>query len=295
MTTPTASPPDPTPDGRGETSRRTWPWVVLTIAAVLVVALVVWLVNRPGDAEPASPTSGTATSGTATEEPTETASPSGEPTDEETTSEPAAEGCAATGDGVPDGAGSHEIVDVDGDGQADTAWITPGADRAFGITTASGATFSTPIDSASPQVASAVVNVVAAGDGTAPVALVDTGREVLLLSAAGCALTPTQNEQGDPYTFDKGFTGFGTGVGCTEVSGELRLAGLNAVPGDDGDTFTVSRTFVDLDTDAQTATNGDEETVAEGAAADDAVVTTAQETSCGDLTAGKDGPQEPQS
>ena len=102
-----------------------------------------------------------------------------------------------------------------------------------------------------------------------------------------------QNAQGEQYTFDKGFTGFGTGVGCTEVDGELHLAGLNAVS-DDGTSFTVSRTFVDLDAGAQTATNGEEETVAQDAAADDPVVTTAQETTCGNLVAGQDGPLEPQ-
>ncbi|MBD5784861.1 hypothetical protein IF650_01590 [Cellulosimicrobium terreum] len=275
--------------------RRTWPWIVLTVAAVLVIALVVWLVARPSDSAPTAPPSSAATDGPTSSPSDDTSDDPSDGASDDATTEPAAQGCPAAGDGVPDGAGTHEVVDVDGDGEPDTAWITAGADRAFGITTASGATFSAPIESASPQPASAVVNVVAAGDGTAPVALVDTGREVLLFSTAGCAVTPTQNAQGEAYTFDKGFTGFGTGVGCTEEGGELRLAGLNAVPSDDGTTFTVSRTFVDLDADAATATNGDEETVAEDAAPDDPVVTTAQETSCGDLVAGQDGPVEPQS
>ncbi|WP_251152769.1 hypothetical protein [Cellulosimicrobium sp. Marseille-Q4280] len=290
MMTPSSAPPPagPDPSETDDQTRRTWPWIVLTVVAVLVVALVVWLVNRPTDGEPAA---SPAPSDTASESasPTETSSPSDSPT----TSAPAAEGCPAEGDGPPEGADTHEIVDVDGDGRPDTAWITGGADRAFGITTASGATFFAPIGSASPQPASAIVQLVAAGDGTSPIALVDTGREVLLLSAAGCAVTPTQNAQGESYTFDKGFTGFGTGVGCTEQGGELRLAGLDAVS-DDGTSFTVDRTFVDLDTDARTATNGQEETVATGAGPEDAVVTTAQETSCGDLVAGEDGPVEPQ-
>jgi len=287
---PTPGAPDPAWSGQepGAPQRRTWPWVVLTVAALLVVALVVWLVNRPADDAPAASPSPSASETDAS--PTE---PS--PTATTATTSPAAEGCPAEGDGPPAGAGTHEVVDVDGDGRPDTAWLTGGADRAFGVTTASGATFSAPLDSASPQAASAVVNVVAAGDGTAPVALVDTGREVLLLSLAGCAVTPTQNAQGEPYTFDKGFTGFGTGVGCTEEDGVLRLAGLNAVSDDDGTSFTVTRTFVDLDADARTAANGDEETVATDAGPDEAVVTTAQETSCGDLVAGEDGPVEPQS
>ena len=284
MTTP--DDPFPTPNPDTGTNRRTWPWIVLTVAAVLVVLVVVWLANRPAASDPATatpPPSGT----TASPAPTDSTSPTDDP------STPAAAGCPATDDGPPTDASTHEIVDVDGDGRPDSAWLTGGADRAFGITTASGATFSAPVESASPVPASAVVNVVAAGDGTAPVALVDTGREVLLLSVADCAATPTQNAQGEPYTFDKGFTGFGTGVGCTEVDGALRLAGLNAVS-DDGSSFTVSRTFVDLDAGARTATNGQTDTVAEGAAPDDPVVVTAQETSCGDLVAGTDGPVEPQ-
>ncbi|QJW35323.1 hypothetical protein [Cellulosimicrobium protaetiae] len=281
MTTPDPAFPTPEP----EQPRRTWPWIVLTVVAVLVIGVVVWLVNRPTDDAPAAETP--SVTDPASPSPTDDGSPTGE------TSTPAAEGCPAAGDGVPAGAGTHEIVDVDGDGRPDTAWLTGGADRAFGITTASGATFSAPVESASPQPASAIVQVVAAGDATAPIALVDTGREVLLFSVADCAVTPTQNAQGEQYTFDKGFTGFGTGVGCTEVDEELHLAGLDAVS-DDGTSFTVSRTFVELDTDAKTATNGAEETVAQDAAADDPVVTTAQETSCGDLVAGQDGPVEPQ-
>jgi len=285
MTTPQDPFPVPEPEP-AERTRRTWPWIVLTVVAVLVIALVVWLVNRPSGDEPAAETPAPTATETGDASPTDAGSPSDD------ASTPAAEGCPAAGDGPPAGADTHEIVDVDGDGRPDTAWLTGGADRAFGITTASGATFSAPIESASPVPASAVVNVVAAGDATAPIALVDTGREVLLFSAADCAVTPTQNAQDAQYTFDKGFAGFGTGVGCTEVDGALHLAGLNAVS-DDGTTFTVARTFVDLDAGATRATNGEEETVAQDAPADDPVVTTAQETSCGDLVAGQDGPVEP--
>ncbi|WP_159791648.1 hypothetical protein [Puerhibacterium puerhi] len=210
----------------------------------------------------------------------------------------AAAGCPATGGGTPHGAGTHEVADVDGDGRADTAWLTGGADRAVGITTASGATFSAPVESASPVAASAVVATVSTDDGGVPIVLVDVGREVLLYSAAGCALTPTQaatadGPTGEPYTFDKGFTGYGTGVGCSTVAGRLRLAGLDAAS-DDGETFTVTRTFVELGDAGAVARNGETRTVARGAAADDPVVATAQETTCGDLVAGRDGPTEPQ-
>ncbi|MEU2198686.1 hypothetical protein [Isoptericola sp. NPDC019482] len=268
-------------------ARNPWTWRVVVLAAVVVLAVAVWLVVRDGGGDGATAAS---PSPTATATATHDTSP--DPSSSPTTT--GAAGCAETDDGTPEGADTHEVVDVDGDGAADTAWLTAGAERRFGITTASGATFSAAIDSASPQRASAVVNVVAAGDGTTPIALVDTGREVLLFSAADCDLAATQNLAGAPYTFDKGFTGQGTGVGCTEVDGDLRLAGLNATSAD-GSSFTVERTFVDLDDAALNASNGDESTVATDAGPDDPVVVTAQETTCGEAAVGEDGPVEPES
>ncbi|MFD6135805.1 hypothetical protein [Isoptericola sp. NPDC060257] len=273
--------PEPTP------SRSPWTWRVIVLAVVLVAAVVVWLAVRDGGGDGATAASPLPT---ATATATEDASP--DPSSSPTTT--GAAGCAETDDGTPEGADTHEVVDVDGDGEPDTAWLTGGAERRFGITTASGATFSAAIDSASPQRASAVVNVVAAGDSTAPIALVDTGREVLLFSAADCDLAATQNLAGAPYTFDKGFTGQGTGVGCTAVDGALHLAGLNATSAE-GSSFTVTRTFVDLDDAALNASNGDEATVADDAGPDDPVVVTAQETSCGEAVVGEDGPVEPES
>jgi len=274
-------------------ARHPWTWRVVVLVAVVVLAVVAWLVVRgSGGGAPAASASPTATS---TGDPTPDKTGPDEAGPSDASSEPTGTtGCADTDDGTPDGADTHETVDVDGDGEADTAWLTGGPDRRFGITTASGATFSVAVDSASPQRASAVVNVVATGDGTAPIALVDTGREVLLFSAADCDLAATQNLTGDAYTFDKGFAGHGTGVGCTEVDGALHLAGLDATSAD-GRSFTVTRTFVDLDDDALTAANGEESTVATDAGPDEPVVVTAQETSCGELAAGTDGPVEPES
>ena len=273
---PGASPEPPPPSS----SRRGW---IIALAVLLVVAIgviVFLLVRDDGSDEPAASPS-ESTSSTAPE-PTTTTEPE---------SPPAAAGCAPNGVAAPPGANEVTVVDVDGDGKPDKAWISPGADRQFGITTASGATFSIPIESASPEPASAVVNLVQ--KDKLPIALVSTGREALLYSLAQCEVKPVANAQGQPYTFDLGFAGAGTGVGCSGA--DLDLAGLNAVAAADG-TFTVTRTFVTLDADARNATNGSPEDVATGAAADEAVVTTAQEFSCGDLVAGNpaDGPVEPQ-
>lgn len=272
--------PEPDPSA----SRRTWAWVVVACVVVVAVVVAVILATRPDDdaAAPAPTTSPSSSPATA---------PSAAPASTTaTTAAPA--GCAATDATTPEDAGVAEVMDVDGDGREDQAWITSGADRRFGITTASGATSSAVLDSASPEPASAVVQVVQSEE--IPVALVDLGREALLYSLAGCGVTPVRDVQGEPYTFDRGFGGAGTGVGCTSQGGVLRLAGLDAVSADDGATFDVTRTFVDLSADGRTATNGEPEQVATGAAKDAPVVTTAQEVSCGDLVAGEDGPSEPQ-
>ena len=282
-----------TPEHSRPASRRTWVWVIVACVVVVGVVVAVIVTSGSGDddavATPSATTSPTATPAPSSS-PSASASVSATPTPSATT---AAAGCAPNDEVAPGGADVVEVVDVDDDGRADHAWISPGADRRFGITTASGATFSAPIESAAPERASAVVQVIQ--QDVIPIALVDTGREALLFSLAGCSVSAVQNAQGDPYTFDLGFADAGTGVGCTEVDGSLRLAGLNAVSSDDGVTFDVTRTFVDLDADGRSATNGAAEKVATGAGKDEAVVTTAQEVSCGELVAGEDGPVEPAS
>ncbi|PWD51565.1 hypothetical protein C8046_13860 [Serinibacter arcticus] len=272
-------------------SRRLTPLV----AGVLVLAGCA----GPGD-EPA-PGSGSPTpipSEPATSEPSSSTSspggsdPSSSPTGSSTDTGTAGSGCPATNDGPPPGAAVAEIVDVDGDGRPDSAWITAGADRAIGVTTASGATFSAPISSASPIPASAVVGSVATTDaGDAPVVLVDLGREAQVFALTGCAVTQTVDDAGQPYVFDRGFGGQGTGVGCSDVDGAPRLAGLLAEETSDG--WTVTRTLIDLSDGARLAGNGSVEVVATAAAADDPVVTTAQEVSCGDQVAGAGGLTEP--
>jgi len=275
----------------GPTGRASRAWVGVLVAVVVVlIGLVVWLLaGRGGDETPAAATT---TAGVTSAPPATATEPAAPPATSAAPTGTTGPGCPAGGGGIPSGAGVHDVIDVDGDGHPDRAWLSGGSDRRFGISTASGATFSIAIDSASPVEASAIVQRVQA-DGI-PIALVDLSREALVYSLAGCKVTPVLNAQGEPYRFDRGFGDEGTGVGCTAEQGALRLAGLDAVRDADGK-YDVSRTFVDLDTDGRHATNGKREVVARGAAADSAVVTTAQEVSCGDLVAGRDGPVEPTS
>ena len=278
-------PPTGASEPSGEPPNRRRGWIIaLAVLLAAAVGVIVYLLVT-GDDDGAEPVASSTTSQSSSSSP----EPSQEPSEEPST---AAAGCAPNDETAPAGADVVTVIDVDGDGRPDQTWLSGGAGRTFGITTASGATFSATIDSASPVPASAIVNRVQADQ--IPIALVDLSREALVYSLAGCAVTPVANEQGEPYRFDRGFAGTGTGVGCSTDAGSLRLAGLNAVA-DTAGTYTVTRTFVDLDADGRHATNAAPEQVALGAGADEPVVTTAQEVSCGELVAGTDdGPVEPQ-
>jgi hypothetical protein len=210
-----------------------------------------------------------------------TASPIAEPGRSTRTTSPGA-GCPAGGR-VPRGAATGATADLDGDGRADTLWFSGGERRTLGVATASGAVFSTVFTSGAPQAASALG--ARLDDGSA-VVLLNTGRSVPLYAVIGCALVPTANVQGRQYTFDLGFTGYGTGVGCADLGHGLGLVGLNARPEEDGQSFEVTRTPILLHHHGVSATNGTTKVIAKDAAADDRVVTTAQSVTCG-----KDRPQ----
>ena len=249
--------------------------------------------QAPGDASAVESAAGSSAASSAEprdEEPSGT--PTAAPMDRAGGGAPVAgAGCAPGGDPAPGGARTASIVDIDGDGATDEAWFTDDVDdRRFGITTASGASFSTPIASASPIAASGVVGVVTAGTATSttvPIALIDTGRSVALYSLAGCTIAQTVDASGEPYTFDKGFTGYGTGVGCPDIDGALRLAGLDARG--DGERFRIDRTIIELSADGREASNGGTETVADVVLGDSDLVRIARSTTCGTATAGDGG------
>jgi hypothetical protein len=254
------------------------------LAAVAAVGLsLVACAASPAGSTPtrdATPTP-SADSGTpATALRTETPSTTGTP-DTGTGDSASPAGCPAGGS-VPHGAHTGATGDLDGDGRPDTLWLSGGSPRRLGVETASGAVFSTQFTSAAPQAASALG--ARLGDGSA-IVLLDTGRAVPLYAVIDCALVPTANVQGQQYTFDLGFTGYGTGVGCAELRRGLQLVGLKAESTDSGTTFTVTRTPIELDDHGASARNGQDEVVAEGVAADDPAVTEAQSVTCGTATA----------
>lgn len=199
-------------------------------------------------------------------------------TPSQSTSEPAAEGCSPTDKTVPPGAVTGATADLDGDGRPDELWLADvdGA-RVLGVRTASGAVLSTEFTSGAPQSATAYGQVL--GDGSA-IVLLDTGRAVPLYAVVDCELVPTHNEQGDQYTFDKGFTGYGTGVGCQEVDGDgLRLVGYLAEI--EGEQATVTSTPIELAGGGTSARNGQPEQQT-GLGPQDPLVAAAESIGCAD-------------
>jgi hypothetical protein len=198
-------------------------------------------------------------------------------------------GCPPTGDGVPAGADAQPTLDVDGDGQADTEWIdtSSGSDGGvtFGVTTASGATATAVIRSASPIERSVLVADVT-GSGEL-VALASDGRQVLLYALSDCGILPVLDEQGQPYAFDLGFTGAGTGVGCADADGDGvpdLLGLLLQQPGSEETEAVVQQTVVELD--GNVARNG---ATTSAAAGDEVRQEEARSVTCGDLNLDTDG------
>jgi hypothetical protein len=190
-----------------------------------------------------------------------------------------AKGCPAGGAAIPKGAGKARTADLDGDGKRDTLWLADvGSRRILGVRTASGAGFSVTFANAAPESADAVANTLYYGTA---VILLDTGRSVELYAVTGCRIVQSLNPQGQQYTFDKGFTGFGSGVGCPAFGSGRHLAGYLAVGGPKGAPFKVTRTLVGLADAGRRATNGAKTTLGTGLPANSPIVRQAQDVTCG--------------
>jgi hypothetical protein len=163
--------------------------------------------------------------------------------------------------------------------------------RVVGITTASGANSDVQIVTASPMPLAALA-VDAQQDGGNQI-IVSDGRGARLYTFAGCRLQAiTDGHYGRPFLFDlQNLRDQGTGVGCSDLGDGRHLVALQALqnPGNTGQ-WTVRRTQVNIN--GTVATTGQSDTIA-AFSAEDAAVTSAETISCGDLTIGKDGVQQP--
>ena len=192
---------------------------------------------------------------------------------------PTAEGCAPNDVPVPAGVTTAEIGDVDGDGRADQEFFVEEGGFAYGLRTASGATFLLPDPLAGPGGHSGWT--VPVGPGLAATVL-DDGRSAALYAFADCAFVTPIGADGEPYRFVlAGFGDAGTGVACTPAGadGDRSITGLLAEQAADG-RYSLTSTTIDLSADGRTATNGAVTSVGEDLAQDDPAVVAAMTSSC---------------
>ncbi len=230
---------------------------------------------------PATPTTPATASASATGTPTTPSVPAA------VSAAPRSAGCPATGGGVPAGAKRRTTIDVDGDGRADLLWMRLQADGSvlIGVTTASGATFDTVYRSASPIARSVLV--ARPTPTSQPVLLVSDGRSIDLETVVACGIHQVTDTRGARYTFDVGFTGYGTGIGCLGPGDRPGLTGLNAPYPADRRHYTVTRTFVVLT--GTTARNGARDVLHATLPRDRRLIDSARAVTCGDLTLLHDG------
>jgi hypothetical protein len=111
--------------------------------------------------------------------------------------------------------------------------------------------------------------------------MVDFGRSAGLYSVAGCYVVTMTNAEGRPYLFDRGYAGTGDGAGCPVVGSKRVLAGYLAEYNSTKNTYRVTRTTIDLDTDGRRATNGRSAVLGTDLGEGSAVVNRAQSVTCG--------------
>jgi hypothetical protein len=204
------------------------------------------------------------------------------------TTQPASGGCAARKGAIPKGAAEASSPDLDRDGKRDTLWLADsGTTRTVGVRTAQGAVFATPFTSAAPQAATAIGQRLGDGSG---IILLNTGRSVALYSVVNCQIVPAQNLQGQQYTFDLGFTGYGTGVRCVDSGRGLQVAGMLAEQKAAG-RYAVYQTRVALSENNTQARNAPRQTIAAAVAAGSALVRSARTVTCGPKNPGVSEPQ----
>ena len=192
-----------------------------------------------------------------------------------------AKGCAPTTAIEPADAVDKTTIDVDGDGLKDTEWVSDTPSLKFGVTTASGATYSYSLSAASPAPREGFI---ARLNDHRIVSMVDDNRAAYVHFFVNCGWVTPKNAQGQQYTFDYNeFTGHGSGVGCSlgyVVGWQLK----NTSTG-----YTVTKTPMNLNVTGSYATNGTTSTVVSNASVNDPRVKTAQTISCAGVTVANGG------
>jgi hypothetical protein len=189
-------------------------------------------------------------------------------------------GCPANGVAIPAGATVSAIEDVDGDGLADTQFFQENPEFAYGISTASGATYLLKDSLAGPNAHSGWS---APLENGLVVTVLDDGRAARLYPFINCAFVATTTADGsDLDLYLRGFGDAGTGVECTAGNGGRWLSYVQATRLDTG-RFTITGMSIDVSRDGATASFGYSSEIATDIAADDPRVDVAMRSSCGDV------------
>jgi hypothetical protein len=185
-------------------------------------------------------------------------------------------GCKATQAHTPSGAKTRVVGDLDGDGRPDTEWISDTPTLRFGVTTASGATFSYPLSTASPAPREGFA---ARLNDHRVFSLVDDNRSAYVHFIVNCAWVMPKDRHGIQYTFDMhNFHGNGIGVGCSFGY----VVGYQSNGTSKG--WTLKQTQLYLSTTGDTASNGPTSMVASHLSSGDPRLTKASTISCGSVT-----------
>ena len=121
-------------------------------------------------------------------------------------------GCPATTGSIPAGATSGASLDVDGDGRDDTQFVGKQdsmSNQLFGLSTASGATFSSTYGNANRSTRLLFVLQVA---GQTVAVMNASGRSSEAFIVTGCSLVPVTNADGTEFDFSDAVAGPGGGM-----------------------------------------------------------------------------------
>ena len=185
-------------------------------------------------------------------------------------------GCPTNSILRPNDTYAEQIPDVDGDGLPDAQWYAETSPFSYGITTASGATFSLPDGLPGPNRHSGWSARLA--DGVV-VTVLDDSRGAALHAIVDCSFVTPLDVTGSPYEFDmQNLRGNGTGVGCRQGASGVELVGLQTTERGDG-LFDVVATRILVSVDGLTAVNG-ERTSTRGLLPDDLILLEANTSSC---------------
>jgi hypothetical protein len=235
--------------------------------------------TRSASAAPVTPTPTASLTPTATPTPTDAVTPPNVDTSPPPAVIDTGAGCPANGIPIPVGAVVSAIEDVDGDNRADTQFFVENPEFAYGISTASGATYMLKDRLAGPNTHSGWS---APLESELVITVLDDGRTANLYTFTNCAFVSPVGADGNPYSVNlRGFGDTATGLECFSGNGGRWFYAVLATRSDSG-RYTISRTSLDISRDGTTVVARDTEQIATDLAEDDPQVSLAMRSTCED-------------